>query len=71
MQDEHFEDLRRFVANTVGQSEERLTKRIDDLSKKVGEGFEGVGDALEAHTKDTDEQLADHEQRISTLEQAA
>jgi hypothetical protein len=29
------------------------------------------GDALDAHTKATDDQLTDHEHRITTLEQAA
>jgi hypothetical protein len=75
MQDEQFEDLKRFVANTVSQSvsasEERLTKQLGDLTKEMRDGFAGVGDALEVHTKDTDRQLADHEQRITTLEQAA
>jgi hypothetical protein len=35
------------------------------------QGFEGVGDAMEIHNKSTDEELADHEDRIVSLEKAA
>jgi hypothetical protein len=34
------------------------------------EGFEGVGDALGIHAKATEEELADHKHRLTSLEKA-
>ena len=71
MNDEVIEDLKQFISTTVGQSRAQLSQRLDALTKEVREGFAGVGDVIESHSKETDEQLADHEQRITSLEEAA
>lgn len=44
---------------------------MDKLEKEMRDAFDGIGDALTAHIDATDEQLVDHEHRITTLEQAA
>jgi hypothetical protein len=78
MNDQQIDDLKQFVAATVGQSEAHLSQRIDGLSQRVDtltkemrEGFAGVADVMETHTKDIDERITDHESRLTSLEQAA
>ncbi len=75
MNDEQFEDLKQFVANTVSQSETRVR---DDLGTQLAAGFAGVGDAIETLGKHIDERtdpqdvrLDDHEQRLTHLEHKA
>ncbi len=73
------------VSQQIMASEERLTHRIDHLGQRV-DGLEqkvgsleqkvdGLSDfvreALDTTNDATGEQLADHERRITTLEQAA
>ena len=59
----------------VTASEERLRvemrDQIQDPRIELHRGFEGVGDALDAHVGEVTEHLTDHETRISNLEQAA
>ena len=64
MDDDQLDDLKQFIQATVSQSEERLR---DDLTTEMRAGFAGAGDALEPiHTE-----LANHETRISALEEGA
>ena len=68
MNEEQLEDLKRFIANTVSQG---VTASEERLTKEMHEGFAGIGDALGSHIEATDEQLANHEHRLTNLEQAA
>jgi hypothetical protein len=77
--DYQIDDLKQFISASIRneikeqlqQLEVVLSKRLNSLSKEMRDGFAGVGDAIEAHAKDGDEQLANHEDRIGNLEQAA
>ncbi len=81
MNDDVIQDLKQFIENTVSQSEQRIKSelrddlggRIDKLEQKVDsihqdmqEGFAAIGDALSG----VNDQLEDHDQRISKLEPA-
>ena len=45
--------------------------RLHLVIRTMDDGFAGIADALEAQSKNSDERFADHEQRITSLEQAA
>lgn len=66
MNDEQFDDLKQFIETTVSQTEDRLNDRLDELDKKIDDGFAGIGDVVNT----VNEGLDDHETRITTLEQA-
>lgn len=66
--------LREEITDTVSQSESRLRQEMGDLRQEMGElhqemrdGFAGVGEAFAP----ANDQLEDHEARITTLEQSA
>lgn len=70
-------DLKQFISSTVSQqvtaSEDRLSKQIDSvdarLSQKIDSLTNFVTDALDISNEEAGKQLADHEQRITKLEQ--
>ena len=80
--EEMFDDLKQFIdarfsqqdvlydqqlKTELGALETRLTKKIDDVDKKVYE----VDLKLDTISEALHENLADHEQRITKLEQSA
>ena len=80
--EQRFEDLKRFVANTVSQSvtasEERLVKRIDKLEKKMDDGFAGIGESIDNLGDDLDKRFAtqnarldDHQEQLGQLKKRA
>ena len=75
MKDEQIEDLKQFIStvvrNEVASGLSGIRQDIRDLRQDTQAGFAGVGDVLDAHFKQVDEQLTDHETRITTLEHAA
>lgn len=73
MDNDQIQDLKQFITATVSQTEQRLGELMDNLENKVEdmrqemqEGFAGVGDAISG----ANDQLEDHEQRITKLESA-
>jgi hypothetical protein len=56
----------RIIANLGGQIE-ALDAKVDDLREEMRDGFAGVGDAFAP----ANDQIEDHEKRITTLEQQA
>ncbi|MFZ1324242.1 MAG: hypothetical protein WAQ57_03745 [Candidatus Saccharimonadales bacterium] len=77
MNDDVINDLKQFITATVSQSEERITNELDNritrvesqisrLEQKVDDGFATIGDVISG----TNDQLADHEIRLSKLETA-
>lgn len=65
MNDEIIQDLKQFISVTVSQQisglEDRLTNKIDDLSQSVA-------DAMDRTNSVVDDQLKDHDRRITKLE---
>lgn len=54
MSDDQLDDLKQFIAVTLGQTEVRIGERIDGVEQKlealtqnVDDGFAGVGEAIE------------------------
>jgi hypothetical protein len=81
MNQEILDDLKRFIGNTVSQTETRLrehlvskadvTGREARLTKQMRDGFAAVGDVFETHIKDEDEQFADYQHQLDQLKKAA
>lgn len=75
MNDEVIADLKQFIAVTVTQQtvdiREDINKLDQKLSKKIDDLSNDVADALEANNQTTDKQFKDHEKRIVKLEHKA
>lgn len=61
MDDEQFDDLKQFIVTTVGQTEARLTERMD--------GLDGRMDGLDGRMAGLEGRMAGLEGRMDTLEQ--
>jgi hypothetical protein len=79
MDDNQLTDLKQFITATVSQSEQRIKdelggelksevrkieQKIDMLRQEMNEGFAAVGES----TANMNDQLADHETRITNFE---
>ena len=73
--EELLDDIKQFVAATVGQSEkrleERLEKKVDDAKNELVEKIDELDLKLDTFMNATGEQLNDHELRLTSLEQQA
>jgi hypothetical protein len=75
MDEDRFEDLKQLITTTVNlavkqgiaEAEQRISNNINEMRQEMREGFAGVGDAFTP----ANDQLADHEGRITKLEQQA
>ena len=81
--DDQFDGLKQFIANTVSQTETRLTQfvvdtvsqtearlaeRIDRLGQKVDDGFAGIAETIEQLKQRTVERDKAVDQRFTKLE---
>ena len=73
MNDDVINDLKQFIEATVSQQlaqqTERLETKINGVAQKVDDIAAGIAEAPDTSNEVVDEQLADHEQRITRLEQ--
>ncbi len=68
MDDSQIQDLKQFIAGTVGQSEERIKT---ELRQEMHDGFAGVGEAIEEIHKDIATLDTKTDARLTALEQRA
>ena len=68
MNDEMIADLKQFIAVTMRQEIAPLNDKFDKLSVKVDELQASVAEALDTTNDDVDEQLKDHDSRLTRLE---
>lgn len=75
MDDTQLQDLKQFIAGTVGQSEERikteLRQEIQELRTEMHNGFAGVGEAIEEIHKVVAALDTKTDARLTALEQRA
>lgn len=79
MNEDTIADLKQFIATTVAQQTVAITndigkeiKNLDDrLSTKIDDLSRSVAEALDVSNEATDQQVKDHDQRIMRLEQKA
>lgn len=65
MNDNLLDDLKQFITATFSQTEARITGRIDNLDKKVDDGFAGIGEAFDDLNKQVDERLTKLEEQAA------
>jgi len=74
MNDDQFEDLKRFIDSRISQSEvqfdQNLKKFKADIKQHLDEIQAAVAESISAVNDGTDEKLGDHEQRLTRLEQS-
>lgn len=75
MNEDQFEDLKRFIDSRISQSESRFDQNLntlmDDMNRRFDEVQAATAEAISAANDGNDEQLKDHEQRIVRLEHQA
>jgi uncharacterized coiled-coil protein SlyX len=73
MNDDQFDDLKRFIDDRISQSELQLDRNLKKLDANIEQRFDEVQSAIAESISVTndgnDEQLSDHEQRLTRLEQ--
>ena len=77
MNDQQFDDLKQFIATTVGQTEARLEQRIEGvenrlerLDRKMDDGFAGISEVVETintRLDDQDKHDKEIERQLTTL----
>jgi hypothetical protein len=65
--DDQFDDLKQFIANTVSQTKQRIVKKIDKIEQKVDDGFARVGEVVDSIHSNNDEIAT----RVTNVEQKA
>lgn len=75
MDEDQFNDLKQFIADTVSQTEVRLAGRIDKLEQRVDslehevrDGFAGIAEAIEQQNQRFDDRDKEIDQRFTKLE---
>jgi predicted nucleic acid-binding Zn-ribbon protein len=74
MDEDMLNDLKQFIANTVSQTEVRLTGRLDGIEQRMGGLEQKVEDLdlkVDTISEVLHENLSDHELRLTKLEQRA
>jgi len=75
MNDDIIQDLKQFITTTISQQTADLANKEDisnvdkKLSSKIDDLSNSVAEALESTNETTEDQLNDHNQRITKLEQ--
>lgn len=74
--EEMLADLKQFITTAVRTEvnaalEEKLEQKLEPINQKIDDLTDFVRESLDITNETTGEQLADHETRITKLEQAA
>ncbi|MGH7195444.1 MAG: hypothetical protein ACREGA_01560 [Candidatus Saccharimonadales bacterium] len=75
MDEDTIADLKQFITATISQQTVQLDEKIDALDQKLSAKIDdlsaSVGQAIDDSNEANDNQLKDHETRITKLEQTA
>jgi uncharacterized coiled-coil protein SlyX len=73
MNDDQFDDLKRFIDDRISQSELQFDRNLKKLDATIGQRFDevqsAIAESISVTNNGNDEQLSDHEQRLTRLEQ--